>query len=160
MTYITRFALMWLKVNFSFTQRESPISILRTTLKTKGITGLYSGCTALIVGNSVKAGVRFVSYDKFKGILADSEVHLRSHSPTRPALTCPQGKVSAPRSLVGQKVFWKPLNPPLSHHNSHSWARSWDDGSDLRRHAIRNNQVRLSALPPEPEAENSFTGRS
>ncbi|KAF9791948.1 mitochondrial tricarboxylate transporter [Thelephora terrestris] len=64
-------------------KRESPISILRTTLKTKGITGLYSGCTALIVGNSVKAGVRFVSYDKFKGILADSE-----------------GKVSAPRSLV------------------------------------------------------------
>jgi len=64
-------------------KRESPISILRTTLKTKGVTGLYSGCTALIVGNSVKAGVRFVSYDKFKAMLADSE-----------------GKVSAPRSLV------------------------------------------------------------
>ena len=52
------------------------MSIIRTTLKTKGIIGLYSGCTALVVGNSVKAGVRFVSYDRFKGMLADSEVRL------------------------------------------------------------------------------------
>jgi hypothetical protein len=36
--------------------------------------GLYSGCTALVVGNSVKAGVRFVSYDHFKQMLANSEV--------------------------------------------------------------------------------------
>jgi solute carrier family 25 citrate transporter 1 len=64
-------------------KRESPIAIIRDTLRTKGITGLYSGCTALIIGNSVKAGVRFVSYDYFKQKLADSE-----------------GKVSAPRSLL------------------------------------------------------------
>jgi len=64
-------------------KKESPIAIIRDTLRTKGITGLYSGCTALIVGNSVKAGVRFVSYDYFKQKLADSE-----------------GKVSAPRSLI------------------------------------------------------------
>ncbi|KAF7789106.1 hypothetical protein EIP86_000041 [Pleurotus ostreatoroseus] len=31
-------------------QRERPITIIRTTLQTKGITGLYSGCTALIIG--------------------------------------------------------------------------------------------------------------
>jgi Mitochondrial carrier protein len=55
-------------------QKESPIVIIRNTLRTKGITGLYSGCTALIVGNSIKAGVRFVSYDYFKQKLADSEV--------------------------------------------------------------------------------------
>ncbi|KAF9649147.1 mitochondrial carrier [Thelephora ganbajun] len=55
-------------------KRESPLSIIRTTLKIKGITGLYSGCTALAVGNSAKAGVRFVSYDRFKRMLADSEV--------------------------------------------------------------------------------------
>ncbi|KAF7327869.1 Mitochondrial tricarboxylate transporter [Mycena kentingensis (nom. inval.)] len=60
-----------------------PIAIIRDTLRTKGITGLYSGCTALILGNSLKAGVRFVTYDHFKNALADSE-----------------GKVSAPRSLV------------------------------------------------------------
>jgi len=64
-------------------KRESPIAIIRNTLQTKGFTGLYSGCTALIIGNSVKAGVRFVSYDHFKQKLADAE-----------------GKVSAPRSLL------------------------------------------------------------
>ncbi|KIP06764.1 hypothetical protein PHLGIDRAFT_106615 [Phlebiopsis gigantea 11061_1 CR5-6] len=64
-------------------QREPPLTIIRDTLKTKGITGLYSGCSALIVGNSVKAGVRFVSYEHFKHMLADSE-----------------GKVSSGRSLL------------------------------------------------------------
>ncbi|KAF9007041.1 mitochondrial tricarboxylate transporter [Cyathus striatus] len=64
-------------------KRQSPISIIRETLQMRGVTGLYSGCTALMIGNSVKAGVRFVSYDYFKQKLADS-----------------QGKVSAPRSLV------------------------------------------------------------
>lgn len=31
---------------------------------------------ALVVGNAMKAGVRFVSYDNFKHRLADSEVSL------------------------------------------------------------------------------------
>ncbi|KAI0776657.1 mitochondrial tricarboxylate transporter [Trametes elegans] len=66
-------------------KRESPLTIIRTTLQTKGVTGLYSGCMALVIGNSVKAGVRFVSYDHFKHMLADAEV---------------TGKVSAPRSLL------------------------------------------------------------
>lgn len=81
-------------------QRESPFTIIRTTLREKGITGLYSGCSALVVGNSIKAGVRFVSYDYYKGILADPQVNISLHL----FLSCPytpQGKVSAPRSLVG-----------------------------------------------------------
>ncbi|KAG7086452.1 hypothetical protein E1B28_002404 [Marasmius oreades] len=64
-------------------KRQNPMSIIRDTLKTQGVTGLYSGCMALVVGNAAKAGVRFVSYDHFKGMLADS-----------------QGKISAPRSLL------------------------------------------------------------
>ncbi|KAG1731018.1 mitochondrial carrier domain-containing protein, partial [Suillus lakei] len=55
-------------------QRESPFTIIRSTLREKGATGLYSGCLALVIGNSVKAGVRFVSYDYFKSMLADAEV--------------------------------------------------------------------------------------
>ena len=55
-------------------KKQSAIEIIKETLKTKGITGLYSGCTALIVGNAAKAGVRFVSYDHFKSMLADSQV--------------------------------------------------------------------------------------
>lgn len=56
------------------------MTIIRDTLRTQGIRGLYAGCTALIVGNSVKAGVRFVSYDKFKQALADKDVSSVSFS--------------------------------------------------------------------------------
>ncbi|KAF7330459.1 Mitochondrial tricarboxylate transporter [Mycena venus] len=79
-TYPTEFV----KTRSQFSgKKERPIAIIRDTLKTKGIVGLYSGCTALVAGNAVKAGVRFVSYDHFKSLLADSE-----------------GKVSAARSLL------------------------------------------------------------
>ncbi|KAF9040104.1 citrate transporter [Panaeolus papilionaceus] len=64
-------------------QKEGPIAIIKNTVRTKGITGLYSGCTALVVGNSLKAGVRFVTYDYFKKKLADKE-----------------GKISPSRSLL------------------------------------------------------------
>lgn len=66
-------------------QRQKPLEIVRTTLQTKGITGLYSGASALIVGNAAKAGVRFLTYDTLKGMLADKD-----------------GKVTAPRSLAGE----------------------------------------------------------
>ena len=55
-------------------KREPPLTIIRETLRSQGVRGLYAGCTALVVGNSVKAGVRFVSYDRFKQALADKDV--------------------------------------------------------------------------------------
>ncbi|KAJ3507623.1 hypothetical protein NLJ89_g6198 [Agrocybe chaxingu] len=64
-------------------KKEGPIAIIRDTLQTKGVTGLYSGCMALVVGNSLKAGVRFVTYDFLKHKLADKE-----------------GKVTPARSLI------------------------------------------------------------
>ncbi|PPQ64904.1 hypothetical protein CVT24_008244 [Panaeolus cyanescens] len=64
-------------------KKEGPIAIIKDTVRTKGITGLYSGCTALVVGNSLKAGVRFVTYDYFKKKLADKD-----------------GKISPSRSLL------------------------------------------------------------
>ncbi|KAJ3746967.1 mitochondrial tricarboxylate transporter [Lentinula raphanica] len=79
-TYPTEFV----KTRSQFQGKKlAPLEIVRETLKTKGVTGLYSGCNALVLGNAVKAGVRFLSYDHFKSLLADAE-----------------GKVSAPRSLV------------------------------------------------------------
>lgn len=56
------------------TLKEGPIAIIKNTLRDKGITGLYSGCGALVIGNAAKAGVRFVSYDQFKAALADKDV--------------------------------------------------------------------------------------
>ncbi|EPQ56069.1 hypothetical protein GLOTRDRAFT_40805 [Gloeophyllum trabeum ATCC 11539] len=60
-------------------KKEGMIAIIRDTVKRQGVKGLYSGCTALMAGNSLKAGVRFVSYDQFKHMLADKENHSDSY---------------------------------------------------------------------------------
>ncbi|KFY52605.1 hypothetical protein V496_08325 [Pseudogymnoascus sp. VKM F-4515 (FW-2607)] len=36
----------------------------------------YAGCTTLIIGNSLKAGVRFVAFDQFKSMLQDENGHI------------------------------------------------------------------------------------
>jgi len=59
-------------------KREPPFTIIRETLRSHGVRGLYAGCPALVIGNSVKAGVRFVSYDRFKQALADKDVSFLS----------------------------------------------------------------------------------
>ena len=43
----------------------------------------YAGCTTLIIGNSIKAAVRFVAFDAYKNLLADAD-----------------GKVSGPRTVA------------------------------------------------------------
>ncbi|KAK1752872.1 Tricarboxylate transport protein [Echria macrotheca] len=43
----------------------------------------YAGCTTLIIGNSAKAGIRFVAFDQYKKLLCDSE-----------------GKLSGPRTVL------------------------------------------------------------
>lgn len=43
----------------------------------------YAGCTTLIIGNSIKAGVRFVAFDQYKSLLSDS-----------------QGNISGPMTVV------------------------------------------------------------
>ncbi|KAK7757584.1 hypothetical protein SLS62_000599 [Diatrype stigma] len=43
----------------------------------------YAGCTTSIIGNSAKAAIRFVSFEQYKRLLADSE-----------------GKVSGPRNVL------------------------------------------------------------
>ena len=43
----------------------------------------YAGCTTLIIGNSLKAGIRFVAFDAYKNMLADAE-----------------GKVSGPATVI------------------------------------------------------------
>ncbi|KAL1851783.1 hypothetical protein Plec18167_009010 [Paecilomyces lecythidis] len=36
----------------------------------------YAGCTTLIVGNSLKAGIRFVAFDTYKSLLQDQDGHI------------------------------------------------------------------------------------
>ena len=124
-------------IQHDLSQRESPIAIIRSTLQTKGITGLYSGCTALIVGNSVKAGVRFVSYDHFKQKLADSEVwRATSLCLHLIFLTC---TVTVGEGQRAEKSLRFEVNLSQTLESNFtifflwlSWARSWHDGSDFR----------------------------
>lgn len=43
----------------------------------------YAGCTTLIIGNSAKAGIRFVAFDQYKSLLADEN-----------------GKMTGPRTVL------------------------------------------------------------
>jgi hypothetical protein len=82
---LSRYFLYALDALPDLLQKESPVAIVRETLKSKGVVGLYTGCTALMVGNAAKAGIRFVSYDYFKGLLADSQVCGTPIEPSHPS---------------------------------------------------------------------------
>ncbi|CAF9920159.1 MAG: hypothetical protein HETSPECPRED_004179 [Heterodermia speciosa] len=43
----------------------------------------YAGCTTLVVGNSLKAGIRFVAFDTYKSLLQDES-----------------GSISGPRTVI------------------------------------------------------------
>ncbi|CZS92597.1 probable citrate transport protein, mitochondrial [Rhynchosporium agropyri] len=43
----------------------------------------YAGCTTLIIGNSLKAGIRFVAFDQYKSMLQDAD-----------------GNISGPRTVI------------------------------------------------------------
>ncbi|GAA6062948.1 hypothetical protein JCM10212_005338 [Sporobolomyces blumeae] len=79
----------YLKTQTQFAHRQAGIKpptlleISRETYLRHGVRGFYSGVGALVAGNSLKAGVRFLSYDKFKSLLVDRD-----------------GKLSGPRSLL------------------------------------------------------------
>ncbi|GAA5931127.1 Ctp1p [Sporobolomyces koalae] len=83
------YPLEYLKTQTQFAHRSATAKapglwqITQTTWQRQGIRGFYSGVGALVAGNSLKAGVRFLSYDKFKQLLVDRD-----------------GKLSGPRSLL------------------------------------------------------------
>lgn len=61
-------------------QSRGVIAIFSETLRMQGVRGIYAGSAALIAGNGMKAGVRFMSYDSIKEVLRDPNVgnHLMS----------------------------------------------------------------------------------
>ncbi|KAF9344231.1 hypothetical protein BGX26_004625, partial [Mortierella sp. AD094] len=62
---------------------KGPIDVLATTVRKQGITAIYKGLSALIIGTAAKAGVRFFAFDQFQEILRDS-----------------QGRITAARSVL------------------------------------------------------------
>ena len=46
---------------------------LRGTISSEGMTAIYTGCTTLVAGTALKAGVRFLAFDSIKAKLVDSD---------------------------------------------------------------------------------------
>ena len=57
---------------------HGPIDCVKKTIQTKGVSGLYKGMSALVTGTAAKAGIRFLSFEKFKSLLSDSDGRLSS----------------------------------------------------------------------------------
>lgn len=49
----------------------NPFSVITTVARQEGIRSVYTGCSALAVGATFKASVRFMSYDSIKNVLSD-----------------------------------------------------------------------------------------
>ncbi|KAJ2384286.1 hypothetical protein GGI05_005058, partial [Coemansia sp. RSA 2603] len=79
MTYPTELVKTKMQLH---TTHSSPLSCLRHTLHTDGVLGLYRGLTPMLLGNALKAGVRFLTYDTIKQQLQD-----------------PQGQMTMPRMM-------------------------------------------------------------
>ncbi|BCS17668.1 uncharacterized protein APUU_10496A [Aspergillus puulaauensis] len=56
------------------TPQPSSFSLLRSTVRTHGIPGLYAGCTALATSNALKASVRFFGFSSGKKRFTSLEI--------------------------------------------------------------------------------------
>ncbi|KAJ2592731.1 hypothetical protein H4R99_006316, partial [Coemansia sp. RSA 1722] len=63
-------------------QYSNPLACFRHTIQTQGPQGLYRGLPPMLLGNALKAGVRFLTYDTIKEQLRD-----------------PQGRLTMPRMM-------------------------------------------------------------
>ncbi|KAI7897383.1 mitochondrial carrier domain-containing protein [Mucor mucedo] len=52
---------------------KGPIDCLVKTVKTHGLGAIYTGVSALAIGNAAKAGVRFLTYDQIANALRDKD---------------------------------------------------------------------------------------
>ena len=59
---------------------KNPLAVISQTARQDGFMAIYTGCSTLILGTAFKAGVRFLSFDAIKNVLADADGKL---SPAR-----------------------------------------------------------------------------
>lgn len=52
---------------------RNPLVLIYNTAKAQGVGSIYVGCPAFIVGNTAKAGIRFLGFDAFKNLLRDKK---------------------------------------------------------------------------------------
>lgn len=83
-TYPFEFAKTRLQlVDKSSKASRNPLVLIYNVAKTQGVSSLYIGCPAFVVGNTVKASVRFLGFDSIKALLVDKD-----------------GKLSGPRGVL------------------------------------------------------------
>ncbi|KAI7864041.1 mitochondrial carrier domain-containing protein [Spinellus fusiger] len=58
------------------TRFQGPVDCLVKTYQSKGLGAIYTGASALVIGNAAKAGVRFLAYDSIAHHLKDDQGHL------------------------------------------------------------------------------------
>jgi hypothetical protein len=86
-------------------QQPGLITAVKRTYAQRGIKGFYSGCTAVVIGNAVKAGVRFTTYDQFKSLLKDKDVRFTLCTRPSPA------KLTGRESCRPRGRCWPVLEP-------------------------------------------------
>ncbi|GJJ79141.1 solute carrier family 25 (mitochondrial citrate transporter), member 1 [Entomortierella parvispora] len=52
---------------------KGPVDCLVSTVRTQGVTAIYRGLSALVIGTAAKAGVRFFAFDQFREMLKDAD---------------------------------------------------------------------------------------
>ena len=66
-TYPFEFAKTRLQlISKSSTASRNPLVLIYNVAKTQGVSSLYVGCPAFVVGNTLKASVRFLGFDLIK----------------------------------------------------------------------------------------------
>lgn len=65
------------------TASRNPLVLIYRVVSTQGLSALYVGCPVFVLGNTAKAGVRFLGFDTIKKFLADKD-----------------GKLSGPRGVL------------------------------------------------------------
>lgn len=71
-TYPFEFAKTRLQlVDKSSTASRNPLVLIANVAKQQGVKALYTGCGAFVVGNTVKASIRFLGFDSIKALLTD-----------------------------------------------------------------------------------------
>lgn len=76
-TYPFEFAKTRLQlIDKSSNASRNPISLIYRTVRADGVSAIYTGCIPAVLGNTAKAGVRFLGFDAIKDLLRDDSGHL------------------------------------------------------------------------------------
>ncbi|CAG8543450.1 10926_t:CDS:2 [Paraglomus occultum] len=63
-------------VEATITKYKGPLDCLTRTVREQGFFALYRGLSALVIGTAAKAGIRFLTYEEIKKLLADENGHV------------------------------------------------------------------------------------